>query len=319
MSSAFTDPDMTVHCKTAKYFLAALAPTSQWFATARIREWIFRGQSDVSWGLTPSAFRPHELLTEPHKSDPFGEWHNAHQIAAEFYAVRRFFESADASGLRLPEDSQFLREKLQTLDTWRAMHPDEPISWPSRELWSLLALAQHYGVPTRFLDWTRNSYVAAYFAVRDALFRENRPDVAVWAFSTRLASISTLVQNVSVDYQVHLVTAPYADNVNLRAQQGVHLVLSRDALEPHESADRYDLNNYLRTLQSGSAIAPVLKFVLPGFECRPAMALLARFGVTAASLFPGYEGVVSSMREEQLWSDAMRFPSQARKGRHGDQ
>jgi hypothetical protein len=42
-----------------------------------------------------------------------------------------------------------------------------------------LALMQHFGVPTRLLDITRNPYIALYFAVRDVSKEE---DAAVWAF-----------------------------------------------------------------------------------------------------------------------------------------
>lgn len=47
--------------------------------------------------------------------------------------------------------------------------------------WERMFVMQHYGVPTRLLDWSENAFYALYFAVSGAAERGFAADGAVWA------------------------------------------------------------------------------------------------------------------------------------------
>src|SRR4051795_2627473 len=83
MSSPWKEIALT----SAAEFLAVLSPTSDAFVSFDPNDWVFRGHSDANWGLQPSSFREHPLLMDPLVSDPFGDWSNSNQFAAEFHAL----------------------------------------------------------------------------------------------------------------------------------------------------------------------------------------------------------------------------------------
>lgn len=87
----------------------------------------FRGQSDQSWDLVPTAYRAFVDLSKKPQFDPS----NAADVERDTY---REFDIAASRELG------------------------------SRPLLERLSIAQHHGVPTRLLDWTLNPSVAAYFA-----------------------------------------------------------------------------------------------------------------------------------------------------------
>ncbi|MEZ4598671.1 MAG: FRG domain-containing protein [Syntrophotaleaceae bacterium] len=134
-----------------------------------------------------------------------------------------------------------------------------------------IAMAQHYGVPTRLLDWSESPYIAAFFSFIDCLenFEEFDP-VSIWAL--RLDSPIFSSKNARV------VKCPKIYNDRLRNQKGLFTLLETE----HASINDLVLAN--------SCSASLVRALIPSTEAVHALSDLSAMGITAASLFPDYVG-----------------------------
>jgi hypothetical protein len=164
-----------------------------------------------------------------------------------------------------------------------------------------MALAQHHGLPTVLLDWTRRARFAAYFAATDICMGTCKPPVgthlAVWALNADAILGAKSVDlgprpgdGVREGTVLGEYRAPGGTNPNMRTQAGVFTLLST----PDDSSIE---QHFARGVVAQGLPSPLHRLMLPHSEAKQLLRLLALEGIDGASMFPGPDGVVKAMRE----------------------
>ncbi len=265
--------------------------------------WVFRGVKNYDYALKSKLDRIID------KRSKFGTAHNPSEIdrrAAEDYLLSQFKKAAHHF-------------------TEASTVPNNRLEW--------LALMQHYGAPTRLLDFTRSSYVACYFALEEITFTKE--------CKKEEAEKETEKQKESVieDCAIWAVDIDWLIENSFRRVRGRLRGYAKDSLLDSDTvAEKFDKllvqnrkplvlpvvpprSNPRLLVQQGLFLCPslaessfeenlrsykdardmndhVYKIVIPGRIRTEVLSELRLMNISRANLFPGLEGYASSLAHE---------------------
>lgn len=256
--------------------------------------YIFRGQSSFLWPLKPNAFRDstkwENFTPQPPKKHEDAKRCVLNQVHAEALSIAFFLETSDTLGITTPIDFLAIKETIdfgfdaraKALDNGEEINFDS--IYPLKGYYRSIALAQHFGVPTRFLDWSESPLVACYFAAEKA--SSIIEDIEILE-TDKIAIYYFNVWPLKHNNPIEIIKSPRHENINLLKQKGIFVDFKHANSFFIENSRWPCLYDYYPEIQIHRAL-------LPASKADDLLRLLLNLGVSRHSLFPNFENAAKA-------------------------
>jgi hypothetical protein len=165
--------------------------------------------------------------------------------------------------------------------------------------WERATIAQHYGVPTRLIDWSENPLVGLYFALDDKSY--DNEDGVIWVFEDK----TKIVRNVaSLRDGSGLRKLKYPRP--FRAWKELQLEIPRTKAQRGSLTSQPDLSKEFDKQNFDQNTQSLKKFIVPKQSKRQLRKQLEILGVTKERLFPDFLDI-GSRRPTDLVGACMRI------------
>jgi hypothetical protein len=152
--------------------------------------------------------------------------------------------------------------------------------------WDFLTLGQHYGLPTRLLDWSNNALTALWFATDKVLIGHNFSKAVVWVLMPDLNDYNLSIEEVHpFDIKETKVFRPRIIKQRINNQSGVFSIQPTDEIENKCQLDQvHPFSNKL------------IKIRVPSDSLTDIRTDLNVLGVNAFTIFPELEGLCAYLQ-----------------------